>query len=323
MNRPSSDAAALPGPASAPNPAPDAAPNAAPNAATNAATNAAPNAAPNAATNAATNADPNPTATPRQAAHLTACFGLQGRTALVTGAARGIGLAIARSLGLAGAQVVINDLRPSACEQAIATLGAEGVTARAAAFDVADAAAVDAARDALAEAGWAVDILINNAGNQNRKPLVEMTPQEWQHLMNVHVNGAFHCARAFLPGMRRAGFGRIITTASVAALATLPDIGAYSTAKGALAALTRAIAVEHGQHGITANAIAPGFVRTDFTEALQERADFETFLRAAVPAGRWALTEDVAPVVLFLASPAAGFVNGQVLAIDGGMLARL
>jgi len=264
-----------------------------------------------------------PAAPAADAAYLQRSFGLGGHTALVTGAARGIGLAIARALGQAGARVVVNDLRPQACEEAAAALRAEGLHARGCAFDVADAGAVDAAQRALAAADWHVDILVNNAGTQVRKPLVELRAEEWRQLMSVHVDGAFHCTQAFLRGMCSRGFGRIVTMSSVAGQAVAPRIAAYATAKGALAALTRALAVEYGPHGITANALAPGYVRTEFTEALQKRPDFERFLRESVPAGRWAIPEDVAPAVVFLASPAAGFINGQTLAIDGGMLASL
>ena len=118
----------------------------------------------------------------------------------------------------------------------------------------------------LEAAGWAPDVLVSNAGNQNRKPVVEMTPAEWQALQNVHVNGAFNCARAALPGMVRRGFGRIVLMSSVAGQATMPNIAAYATAKGAIAAFARALAVEYGGSGITCNALAPGFVRTDFTQ---------------------------------------------------------
>ena len=256
-------------------------------------------------------------------AYLQQTFDLNGRTALVTGSARGIGLAIARALGLAGARVVINDLREEAGALAVAALAAEGISARSECFDVSNHSAVQAAERALAAAGWGVDILVNNAGNQNRKPLVDMSSPEWQQLMNVHVNGAFHCTQTFLPGMCSRGFGRIVMMSSVSGQATMANIAAYSTAKGALGAFTRAVAVEYGGQGITANAIAPGFVRTEFTTGLQQREGFEDFLRSAVPAGRWATPEDIAPAVLFLVSPAAGFVNGQTLAIDGGLLARM
>lgn len=255
--------------------------------------------------------------------YLQRTFGLAQRTALVTGSGRGIGLAIARALGSAGARVVINDLSPGACEDAVGGLRAEGIEARAACFNVADAESVNQAQRALAADQWHVDILVNNAGNQNRKALVDMRPEEWQQLMDVHVNGAFHCSQAFLRGMCSRGFGRIVMMSSVAGQGGMANIAAYSTAKGAVAALTRALAVEYGPYGITANAIAPGFVRTAFTTALQQRPGFEQFLRQSVPCGRWAIPEDVAPAVLFLTSPAGSFVNGQTLAIDGGMLASL
>lgn len=257
------------------------------------------------------------------AAYLQRTFGLPQRTALVTGSARGIGLAIARALGSAGARVVVNDLRVDACEDAVATLRGEGIDARGACFDVADHAAVNEAQRELAAQGWHVDILVNNAGNQNRKALVDMQPAEWQQLMNVHVNGAFHCTQAFLRGMCSRGFGRIVMMSSVAGQGGMPNIAAYATAKGAIASLTRSVAVEYGAYGVTANAIAPGFVRTEFTAGLQQRPGFEDFLRESVPCGRWAIPEDIAPAVLFLASPGGGFINGQVLAIDGGMLASL
>lgn len=250
-------------------------------------------------------------------------FGLGGRVALVTGAARGLGFAIARGLGLAGARVVINDLSAQACEAAAERLAQEGIAARGLAFDVADGAGVAKALGQLEAEGLPIDVLVSNAGNQNRKPVVEMSLDEWQALHNVHVNGAFNCARAALPGMMQRGFGRIVLMSSVAGQAAMPNIAAYATAKGAIAAFTRALAVEYGAHGVTCNALAPGFVRTDFTQGLQDNPQFQAFLSSAVPAGRWATPQDVAPAVVFLASAAASFVNGHVLAIDGGLLARM
>ena len=256
-------------------------------------------------------------------AWLTQNFGLQGRTALVTGSARGIGLSIATALGHAGARVLINDLHHSACDEAVQTLQGQGIAARAAPFDVSDFAAVQSAGHALDAAGWPVDMLVSNAGNQNRKALVEMSREEWQQIQDVHVGGAFNCTRVFLPGMSARGFGRVVMTSSVSGCATMPLIGAYSTAKASLSALARAIAVEYGARGVTANAIAPGFVKTEFTAGLQQREGFEEFLRQEVPQNRWATPEDIAPVVLFLVSPAADYVNGQTLAIDGGLLAQM
>lgn len=255
--------------------------------------------------------------------YLNETFGLAGRGALVTGAARGLGFAIARGLGLAGARVVINDLKAQACEEAAARLVQEGIVARGVAFDVADASSVAGAVAQLDADGLSVDVLVSNAGNQNRKAVVEMLADEWQALLNVHVNGAFNCARAVLPGMTRRGFGRIVLMSSVAGQAAMPNIAAYATAKGAIAALTRALAVEYGAQGVTCNALAPGFVRTDFTQGLQDNPQFQSFLSSAVPAGRWAEPNDIAPAVVYLASRAASFVNGHVLAIDGGLLARM
>lgn len=255
--------------------------------------------------------------------YLLQAFSLNARTALVTGSARGIGFAIARALGHAGARVIINDLQADSCGAAVEALQAEGIVARAQPFDVASYEEVNEAQRVLAVAGWDVDILVNNAGNQTRKPLVELEAREWQQLMNVHLNGAFHCTQAFLRGMCNRGFGRIVMMSSVSGQAGMPNIAAYATAKGALDALTRAVAVEYGPYGVRANAVAPGFVRTEFTKGLQMRPGFENFLRESVPAGRWAIPEDIAPAVMFLVSPGASFINGQTLAIDGGMLASL
>lgn len=256
-------------------------------------------------------------------AFLKSTFGLEGRTALVTGSARGIGRSIALALGQAGARVVINDLDAQRCHETADAFRAAGITADIAAFDVSDRDAVLRARDALDQRGWSIDILVSNAGNQNRKPLAEATDEDWQSILNVHLGGALHGIQAFVPGMVARGFGRVVLTASVSAVATMPGIAPYSTAKAALAALARAVAVEHGGHGVTANAIAPGFVRTEFTTGLQQREGFEQYLTDNVPAGRWATPEDIAPAVLYLASPGASFVNGHLLVIDGGLLARL
>jgi gluconate 5-dehydrogenase len=250
-------------------------------------------------------------------------FALNGRVACITGSASGLGLAIARHLGQAGARVVINDLDAGRCEEAVRLLAADGVQARYAVFDVSQAEPVSQAIDTLAAEGWTPDILVSNAGNQNRKPVTEMTLAQWQSLFNVHVNGAFNCAHAVLPHMVRKGFGRIVLMSSVAGQACMPGIAAYASAKGAIAAFTRALAVEYGSAGITSNALAPGFVRTQFTQGLQEREGFDSFLQNAVPLGRWAEPDDIAPAVVYLSSNAGAFVNGHVLALDGGMLARM
>lgn len=255
--------------------------------------------------------------------YLTATFGLEGRTALITGAASGLGYAIACSLGQAGARIVVNDLSAAQCAEAVDKLHAQGIVACGSVFDVSDADSVNAAIAHLAQDGWVPDVLVSNAGNQSRMPVVDQAPETWQSLFTVHVNGAFNCARAVLPNMIAKGEGRIILMSSVAALASMPGISAYAAAKAALASFTRSLAVEYGGKGITANALAPGFVRTKFTVALQEREQFNDFLHDSVPLGRWAQPEDIAPAVVYLASRAGSFVNGHVLAIDGGLLAQM
>lgn len=250
-------------------------------------------------------------------------FGLDGRTACITGSASGLGLAIATHLGRAGARIIVNDLEPARCAPALEQLHALGIEAVEAAFDVSQAGAVQQAMDALGQRGWRPDVLVSNAGNQNRRPVTEMTLDEWRSLFQVHADGAFNCVRAVLPQMVRQGFGRIVLMSSVAGQACMPGIAAYASAKGALAAFTRALAVEYGPYGITANALAPGFVRTGFTQGLQEREGFDAFLQQAVPLGRWAQPDDIAPAVVYLASPAGSFINGHVLALDGGLLARM
>lgn len=254
---------------------------------------------------------------------LSGVFGLSGRTALVTGSCSGLGLAIAADLGRAGARVIVNSRHAEKCEETVRALGAQGVQALAAPFDVGDERGVTQACRRLSEEGIDIDVLVTSAGTQNRERVTDITIEQWQALMNVHVDGAFYCARAVLPGMVARGFGRIVLMSSVAGQAAMPGIAAYAAAKGAIAAFARALAVEYGGHGITANAIAPGFVRTGFTQALQDKPEFQNYLASAVPAGRWGETGEIAPSVVFLASAAGAFVNGHVLTIDGGLLAHL
>jgi len=254
---------------------------------------------------------------------LHALFGLHDKTFLITGGASGLGLCMAIHAGQAGARVIINDVRDTTCHEAVARLTQQGIQARASVFDVSNATMVADTIATLTHDGWAPNVLVSNAGNQHRAPVVEQPPEDWQSIFNVHVNGAFHCVRAVLPGMVAQGAGRIIITASVAGLACIPGIAAYASAKGALAAFTRALAVEYGSHGITCNALAPGYVRTRFTQALQEREPFNAFIQNQVPLGRWADPEDIAPAMIYLASEAGRFVNGHVLTIDGGLLAHM
>jgi len=258
-----------------------------------------------------------------QADYLAGTFGLAGRTALVTGSSGGLGFAIAEALGRAGARIVINGRDPGRCDDAAGRLAHLGMEAITSSFDVTNDEAASDAATALRARGIRVDVLVANAGVQNRKPFLEISLAEWRALLGVHVDGAFNCLRAFIPSMLEQGFGRIVLMSSIAGQAAIPHIAPYATAKGAIGAFARAMAVEYGGRGITVNAVAPGFLRTSLTQGLQASPEFQRFISTAVPAGRWGELEEIAPAVLFLASPAAAFVNGHVLTIDGGLLARM
>jgi len=240
-------------------------------------------------------------------------FDLSGRTALVTGSTRGIGLALAQALTAAGARVAINGRTAEAVEAVVA--GLHGSVA--APFDVTDEAEVSRA---LARLG-ALDVLVNNAGMTLRRPLVDLELAEWRHVLDVNLTSAFLVSHTVAPGMIERGSGKIVNVCSVMSALARPSTGAYAAAKGALKMLTRSMCAEWAPHGIQANGIAPGFIRTDLSEALQADPEFDAWLRARVPAGRWAEPDELGGAIVFLASAASDFVNGQLLVVDGGLSA--
>jgi len=240
-------------------------------------------------------------------------FDLSGRTALVTGSTRGIGLALAQALTAAGARVAINGRTAEAVEAVVA--GLHGSVA--APFDVTDEAEVSRA---LARLG-ALDVLVNNAGMTLRRPLVDLELAEWRHVLDVNLTSAFVVSHTVAPGMIERGRGKIVNVCSVMSALARPSTGAYAAAKGALKMLTRSMCAEWAPHGIQANGIAPGFIRTDLSEALQADPEFDAWLRARVPAGRWAEPDELGGAIVFLASAASDFVNGQLLVVDGGLSA--
>lgn len=254
--------------------------------------------------------------------YLRRTFGLEGRVALVTGAGRGIGFAVAEALARAGAHVVINDLSAVVAGAAAELLRKEGFSAEGLAFSVSDEAGADAAVKAIAAKHGRIDIVVSNAGNQNRKPFHEYTRDEWDSLFQVHVNGAFHVLRAAIPVMCANGFGRVVLMSSITARASRGTVSAYATVKGALASMTRTLAVEYGKQGVTVNALAPGFMQTEFTTALQANEEFQDYIRRDVPLGRWGQPQELGPAVVYLTSAAGAFVNGELLTIDGGLLAK-
>ncbi|MBI4624349.1 MAG: SDR family oxidoreductase [Verrucomicrobia bacterium] len=250
-------------------------------------------------------------------------FDLTGRTALITGSSQGIGFVLARGLAQAGASVVLNGREEKKLTVAAEGLRAEGARVATAAFDVTDEAAI--AREAgRIEADFApIDILINNAGIHRRAPLAEMTAAHWREVIDTNLTGAFLVARAIAPGMIARGAGKIINTCSVMSEVSRPTIANYSAAKGGLKMLTRAMAVEWARHGLQCNGLGPGYMVTELNRSLVGNAEFNAWVCKRTPAGRWGQPEELVGAAVFLASRASDFVNGQILYVDGGLLAAL
>ena len=250
-------------------------------------------------------------------------FDLTGRTALITGSSQGIGLALARGLADAGAAVVLNGRDAAKLAIAAAGLKAGGARVATAAFDVTDEAGIAREIGRVSTDFAPIDILINNAGIHQRAPLAEMTIAQWCAVIETNLTSAFLVARAVAPGMIARGSGKIINTCSVMSEVGRPTTGNYAAAKGGLKMLTRAMAVEWARHGLQCNGIGPGYIMTELNRPLFENPEFNAWVCQRTPANRWGRPEELVGAAVFLASPASDFVNGQILYVDGGMLAAL
>jgi gluconate 5-dehydrogenase len=253
-----------------------------------------------------------------------ALFDLTGRTALITGSTRGIGLALAQGFGQAGAAVIVNSRQQADVDAAVAQLAAQGLQARGAAFDVADEAAVAAAFAALDSQGLAVDILVNNAGIQHRQPMLELPLADWQRVIDTNLTAAFLVGKQAAQRMvaRRRG-GKIINIGSLTSHAARATIAPYTVAKGGIKMLSKAMAAEWAQHGIQANSIGPGYIDTELNQALVNDPKFDAWVKASNPAQRWGRPEELVGTAIYLASAASNYVNGQIIYVDGGWLAVL
>jgi gluconate 5-dehydrogenase len=246
-------------------------------------------------------------------------FSLADRVALVTGASRGLGVAIAEALASRGAVVVLNgrDL------ETLRTVAAKIPKAETAAFDVCDAKAGPAAIQDIVKRHGKLDILVNNAGIQHRKPLTEWEDSDFERILAANLTSCFRLSREAARVMLPRKYGRIINTGSVAAILGRPTIHGYVAAKAGLHGLTRSMAAEIGRHGITVNALAPGYFATELNTALLDDKEFTAWVERRTPSGRWAKPEELGGAAIFLASDAASYVNGHVLAVDGGISVSL
>lgn len=250
-------------------------------------------------------------------------FDLTGQTALITGSGQGIGLTLALGLASAGAQIVLNGRSADRLTAAAQTLRDAGHIPHLLPFDVTDHTAARTAIDGYESTQGPIHILVNNAGIQRRAPLEDFAPEDFEALMQTNIAGVFHPAQAAARHMIKRGTGRIINLASIQTALARPTIAPYTMTKGAVANLTKGMATDWGPKGLRVNALAPGYFDTPMNKALVADPDFSAWIAKRTPAGRWGQLPELQGACIFLASPAASYVNGQVLFVDGGMSACL
>ncbi len=256
-------------------------------------------------------------------------FSLEGKVALVTGAAYGIGFAMAEALHNAGAKIAFNCRSQKHMEQALADYKAKGIDAHGYICDVTDEQQVKAMVEDINKKLGVIDILVNNAGIIKRIPMEEMSVEDFRQVVDIDLNAPFIVSKAVIPGMKQKGHGKIINICSMMSELGRETVSAYAAAKGGLKMLTRNICSEFGEYNIQCNGIGPGYIATPQTAPLRERqADgsrhpFDSFIVAKTPAARWGTPEDLMGPVVFLASDASNFVNGHILYVDGGILAYI
>lgn len=260
---------------------------------------------------------------------MTGQFSLEGKVALVTGAAYGIGFAMAEALASAGAKIAFNCRGQEHMDKALEAYKEKGIEAHGYICDVTDEEAVQAMVAKIEEELGVIDILVNNAGIIKRIPMHEMRVEEFRQVVDIDLNAPFIVSKAVIPGMMKKGHGKIINICSMMSEFGRETVSAYAAAKGGLKMLTRNIASEYGGYNIQCNGIGPGYIATPQTAPLREpqadgsRHPFDQFIVSKTPAGRWGTPEDLKGPAVFLASDASDFVNGQILYVDGGIAAYI
>lgn len=250
-------------------------------------------------------------------------FSLRGRKALVTGASRGIGQALALGLAHAGAELAVNARREENLQETLTALEGMGHTAYPVTFDVREVEQIVTGVEYAAGLLGGLDILINNAGIEQVAPSLEVSEVQWDRIVDTNLKGAFFCAQAVGQFMAAANGGAIVNVCSLTSAVGVPTAVPYGASKSGLAGLTRALAVEWARYGIRVNGIGPGYFRTDLTEAFFQNADWVAAMLARIPAGRFGELDDLMGATVFLCSDAARYISGQILYIDGGYLASI
>ena len=255
---------------------------------------------------------------------MSSLFDLTGKRAFITGGTHGLGMAMAKGLADSGAELIINGTTPERMEQALKEYRAEGYTVHGFLFDVTDDNTAKEHIDTIEAEIGPIDILVNNAGIIKRVPLIDMDVQDFRKVIDVDLAGPFIMARHVVKHMIERKEGKIINICSMMSELGRDTVGAYAAAKGGLKMLTRNMATEWAKYGIQVNGIGPGYFATSQTAPIREKGHpFNDFIIQRTPAGRWGNPEDLAGTVVFLASKASDFVNGQILYVDGGILATI
>ncbi|MGX1500252.1 gluconate 5-dehydrogenase [Labrenzia sp. MBR-25] len=252
-----------------------------------------------------------------------ALFDLSDKRALITGSSQGIGLALARGLARAGAEIVLNGRDPEKLKNAAEGLRAEGLTVAELVFDVTDHEAVRKAVDTFEMSTGGIDILVNNAGMQHRTPLEDFPADAFERLLQTNIASVFHVGQAVARHMIERGAGKIVNICSVQTALARPGIAPYTATKGAVANLTKGMATDWAKYGLQCNGLAPGYFDTPLNAALVNDPDFSAWLEKRTPAGRWGKVDELVGTCIFLSSDASSFVNGTTIFVDGGISACL
>lgn len=247
-------------------------------------------------------------------------FGIAGKLALVTGSGRGLGNTYARGLAASGCSVVLHSRGADLLASQQRAISEEyGVSVHVTSFDITNPDEVFPAMDRMIDQVGVPDIVVNNAGVQRRAPFHEFTLKDWADVVNTNLNGTFYVSRAIAPGMVKRGSGKIINIGSVTSMLARQTVSAYTTTKGAVAMLSKAMSADLARYNIQVNTISPGYFDTEMNTALVNDETFNTWICTRTPAGRWGVPDELLGTLLFLASPASDFVTGQNIYVDGGM----